>query len=80
MKLRESLIKNKIIDEDFWIDSIVALSRDVTIKRRLRGYKIMKFPEVTEFIMKKHKTKEPLPRETIEKAAEFIDEFATQRL
>ena len=80
MKLRELLIKNSIINEDFRINSIVTLNNDVTIKRRLRGYKIMKYYDVTWFITNNPQNKETLPKETIEKAAELINEFATQKI
>lgn len=80
MRLRKFLIKRGIIDKNYWVNSIVALNKKVTIKGKLNGYKIMKFGNIPWFIKYPKKYAHELSKDAIEKAAVFIDEFATQKI
>ncbi|MBP2045171.1 nuclease-related domain-containing protein [Methanobacterium aggregans] len=52
MNLRELLIENQLIEDKVWINSVVALNGNVSIRGELYGYKIMKPYEIPHFILR----------------------------
>lgn len=77
--LRRLLVQNGVIDQMYYINSIVALNRNITLKGRLDSYIILKYENVTNYIINTRSNR-LLEKNVVNEASQLIDNFATQRL